>query len=206
MICNCVKSSDLIIPDLTLLLLSSIWAHSCSTFTCMSQDTCILFHSSWAASSCFCTQVHVLWERPLRVTLVKTTLITVSVSSPSLFFTFEGIKLRLKDRHTAPTFGSLWYLLKQHRLSMSAILSPSQKQSWMGLCVSDYKKKSRFNSLCATVAHCASACVRRNGGRGREKENMLIDWCRLLVWERWLETRVTEQLPPVARQQQDPFI
>lgn len=42
--------------------------------------------------------------------------------------------------------------------------------------------------------------------RGVEKENMLIDWCRLLVWERWLETRVMEQLPPVARQQQDPSL
>lgn len=41
---------------------------------------------------------------------------------------------------------------------------------------------------------------------GVEKENMLIDWCRLFVWERWLETRMMEQLPPVARQQQDPFI
>lgn len=76
----------------------------------------------------------------------------------------------------------------------------------MGLFASDYKKKSRFNSLCATVAHYASACVWKNGGRGREEENILIDWCRLLVWERWLETRATEQLPPVARQQQDPFI
>lgn len=123
------------------------------------------------------------------------------MSTQSLFFTSEGLRLRQMAKRLSWR-SYLWFTV--------ITAEPAQAFHVCYPLAFTYAEPNRGSVLAATRKKRAASvvyvrllptCACRNGGRNREIT--LIDWCRLSVW---LETRATEQLPPVAWQQQDPSI